>query len=421
MLKNLWEKVKDFFEPDITAEIKERVTNPFYVSLAIAWSVWNWRLVYIFFNFDDSYTLNDKQVKIQKYLDAHDYWGSLALYPIITAFCAIIILTTLVQIALFITVFSKRRIQPLIYKIVGHRDDIVDARTHLEIKKRLYGLQDSYKSMQQEKSNVEVQLASLRTENQTEKNVVADLKSKVFTNDIELTHFRNKHTLELAFPDRWNCYYIMENGSSGEEPIEIKKDIYLAHDIPKFKIDMVDIEGSKIRFRKTGITDSDKRKLITELDILDDKEYNGTENDLILVRFEKQGGAKSLDFIPYYKDCNISLGDKTQIVFRFKNNVNRTINILSYTFSAKYMGKHYKTFEEHRDYNKELSSLSEVKEEFDLVDPLQNYFENRRAYGIYDSEITIKYRLKGETTYQEMTRTARLVVGRRLKASVTTL
>lgn len=412
MLKTIWDYIKGIFQPDINSEIKERVTNPFFVSLAIAWSVWNWRLIFIVFNFDHTYTLDKKITKVQEYLNAHFWQNSLIFYPILSAFVAIIVAALLIQLSLLITVFTRRRLQPLIYKYVGHRSDIVDTKTHAEIKKRLYVLQDSYKSIQLENSEIVTENGTLRKDLRDEQSISQDYKLKKDIAEIELDIMKGKHTLNGIFDGKWFCNYIFEDGSTGKETAMITENIYLAQDKPKFKIDMIDVDKKekKIRFRKVGITEEDKRVLLCDLNIIDDTEYSGTEANNILIRYSKEGNSKRLDFTPYYKNNKISVGDKTQIIFEFQNNVNNTLDVIAYTFSSKYNGEKYKTFPRH-DYQKELiPSKEKVVDEFGFVNPLVEYFVNKKEPGIYDSEISIEYRVRGETQNRQVTRIARLVV-----------
>lgn len=412
MRKKFADWLKKVFEPDIVSEIRERTTNPFFISFAISWAIWNWKLLYIIFNFDEKALLVAKLVEIQKYVDTHS-WRTFLFWPLLSAFLTIIATALILQISLIIVVFARRKLRPLVYKFVGHRDDIVDTATHLETKRQLQTLLDSYKDIQTENQKATTDSASLKSMLDKEKDKASMLQIEKSVNEIELKTLKNQHKLTELFEDKWHSYWIREDGSIGEESLVILGDKYMSNDRLKFNVDMIDIdrEHGIIKFRKVGATDEDKRKLVNELRIINEKEYVGTENENIYIRYTHTGYGHSIEFTPVYTPIKIMVGEKSRISFKFKNNMNRPIDILSYTFSAVYNGEKYRTFQLH-PYTRTLDSMQEVmiEDEFSEVNPLFEYFANKNTPGIYDSEITIDYRETGSPDILHITRIARLVV-----------
>jgi hypothetical protein len=61
------EEVKD----EVVSTFNDRMRNPFVFTFIISWLAWNWLLVYEFFSFPKTYTLEDKTKVINDYIQTH--------------------------------------------------------------------------------------------------------------------------------------------------------------------------------------------------------------------------------------------------------------------------------------------------------------------------------------------------------------
>jgi hypothetical protein len=410
-LKEWFNKFLKLFEHDITSEIKERVTNPFFVTFFLSWIGWNWQLVFTLINFDTHSALNEKIILIQEYLNHHSFQGTLLWWPVCTAFKAIVIFALLNQCALFISVLVRRQVRPLIYKWVGHKD-IVDINTHKEVKERLFRVQEAFVEMEQTTTKATTENSILKKERQDAKEKFIQLEADILELKNTENKERNIHSLENFFEGRWYNEYIFPDGTTGEEPVDIKEGTkYFANGKYIFDLDMIEVrqDNGTLKFRKVGIG-NDKRRAVNDLIIINESEYRGIEDKNIIITYTRiDDGSQKLSFKPAFLKTRISIGEITSINFKLRNNTNINLEILSYQFTTYYGGLKLSVGDK-QEYILNIGGNSDKIAEFNKVDPIEYYFKNKKVTGVFDAEITLEYRIDGTSDIRSITRVARLIV-----------
>lgn len=411
MIKEFFNKIFSFFEKDIADEFRERITNPFFVALFFSWTILNWELVFILFNFDSGTTLFTKIDCIKEYINMGDsHWWRLFCKPILFALGAILLFTLLKQVALGINLLITNTLQPLIYKITDERK-IVTVDKHEKIKKQRRKLYEAYQTLEEDHVGTLAETGKLRDEKIKAEEKSIELQTKLDEIRTGFESLSKKHTLSGFFEGDWYNEYILSDGSSGEEVVAIKDgNKYFAGGKYFFNIDMIEVnrEEKSLKFRKVGIG-SDKRNVVNDLKIISDSEYRGLEDRNIIITYTRaHSESVILNFIPVFSKNKIIVGEKTFISFKFKNNNNRGLVILSYQFLLLHNGIEVRKGNKHQ-FNFNVPGNTDKEKPFNLVDPLDYYFKTKDEEGIFDAEITLEYRIDDTPDIRIITRTARLI------------
>lgn len=96
------EEIKD----SVTKSIKERVFNPLYGSIIIAWLLWNWEIVYLTLFIDGD---NLKVNKIDYIMEKYANFGHNLLFPILSGFLFVTVMPLITNLVYLITLSYKRQ------------------------------------------------------------------------------------------------------------------------------------------------------------------------------------------------------------------------------------------------------------------------------------------------------------------------
>lgn len=176
--------------------IVDRVKNPFGGTLIAAWCIFNWRLVYSIFSFDDDFKLINRVAFIQAYIDETPF-SILIWKPIWYSFIIIVTYLILTHISLGVFTLFQKWVTPSIYWLLD-RNKITDKISYDSLKSKLIKSQKNYEEVRQDL----ILTKDLFTESRNEV-IETQKKYELLNQDFE--SFKNKRIIfiENFEYDRW--------------------------------------------------------------------------------------------------------------------------------------------------------------------------------------------------------------------------
>jgi len=180
------------FVDGLKGEVQDKSKNPFFGAFIITWCIRHWEAVFIIFNFEGDFSMDDKITRIQLYfekLPKYDFWTTIAY-----TFGVIILGFFLLNLTRIISNVSEKIITPWIYRWTSGKASIVT--------KEIYNIAVSQERKAIEKLELEVERRTkLQSENDKLENELIDLKNKIeFENNLKNTDLN--HTNEIYSKSR---------------------------------------------------------------------------------------------------------------------------------------------------------------------------------------------------------------------------
>ncbi|MEX1268851.1 MAG: hypothetical protein WEA56_07605 [Balneolaceae bacterium] len=181
----------------IRGNFVRRTTNPFLGTLLIVWIIRNWDFVYSLFNFDSSFSLNDRLDFFQAYFNSYTILEGLITVSV--TFAAIIITYLLLNLSRFIVNFSDKAVTPKVLEW-SDKGSVVDKEVFLAREKRIQELEVRIDREREEKlkakaevEQLEQKLVEMESNSSSKKSVNPEMDKETITdqeveNILELLH-----------------------------------------------------------------------------------------------------------------------------------------------------------------------------------------------------------------------------------------
>ena len=149
MIKDLLVSFKD--------NVQRRTTNPFLGTFAIVWLLRNWKLVYTFFYFDSSTTLNQRINIIATYFTANKFTVDL-LWNIWWTLIALTTTLILINLSRLIVNLFEKRLTPWIYRITDS-NSVVLKETYDSLRNEKFELEIKFEAERDSKSKLQKEIS----------------------------------------------------------------------------------------------------------------------------------------------------------------------------------------------------------------------------------------------------------------------
>lgn len=328
--------------------IKERVRNPFVESnktpfagaYLIALIIYNWKLIFTFFNFDNNDGRLDKITIISDYLKAEPWYCRVGT-PILFAFAAIFVFYIFNNISLGITTFFNRWFKATVLYFTDRsktvpRDELYDNKNVLQqLRRRHEELKDRFSNSQSEIDTLKGYISNYTSEISLLKGSVNGLNDDLIKSKNEIIGLQND--IEQKAKDQLAFRIFKATYGTEEKNIDVTK--YL---IEKMKTDNnLKFEVSNNFFGKDPVINEIKRLSLLYLYQGKFMEVSAIENSIIEF--------KDNQFV--INDNNISLGKYHIIENRKKLSSIFSGGLkLTYSDNLKIQGEEYVNIDEEGFY-----------------------------------------------------------------------
>ncbi len=301
--------------------ITKRLKGAFGGTFIIVWTILNWRLVYILFNFDNDCTLNDKITIIEDY-NRHSYPWRLFLKPLLLTIGSVFSYSVLNYITYSITSFFSLRVRPFILQKID-MNTVVERERYRTLEKQFFELDTKYtnekanflrhleaiEQMTNENNKLSIDIKSKQNEidnlskkslEDTEKlrttlnNQLQDLTNKLKVKESEIYKLKIDTVLETSeiepaalFAGKWEKSFLTPESRPGKEQFTISGDKYLINGKVYFEILYVKLFADKKFVELKKVSTVNKGELINKLIKVTDTHFIGTENDNIKIEYKK--------------------------------------------------------------------------------------------------------------------------------------
>lgn len=306
---------------NIRNTIAKRLKGAFGGTFILVWTVLNWRLIYILFNFDNDCTLNDKLTIIEDYI-RHSYPWRLFLSPLLLTIGSVFSYSVLNYITYSITSFFSLTIRPFILKKID-TNTVVERERYTTLEKQFFELDTKYtnekanflrnleavEQMTKENNKLSIDIKSKQDEidnlskksqEETEKlrttlnNQLKELTEKLKEKESEIYKLKIDTVLETSeiepsalFTGKWEKSFLTPHNRPGKEQFTISDDKYLINGKVYFDILYVKLFADKKFVELKKVSTINKRELINKLIKISDTHFIGTENDNIRIEYKK--------------------------------------------------------------------------------------------------------------------------------------
>lgn len=153
--------LQDVFN-SIKGNFKQKTTNPFFGTLILIWICNNWIIIYALFNFDQSYTLENKINFINGHFNADKpIWNLFVLIGL--TFIVLIFSYLLINLSRLIINFFEKKVTPWIYKI-SDKNDIVLKSVYEELLNENNRIRQKYEIERENRIKAEKETDRLESE-----------------------------------------------------------------------------------------------------------------------------------------------------------------------------------------------------------------------------------------------------------------
>ena len=306
---------------NIRNTIGKRLKGDFGGTFILIWTILNWKLIYILFNFDNDCTLFDKLKIIEEYIK-HRYPWRLFLTPLLLTIGSVFSYSVLNYITYSITTFFSLRVRPYILKIID-TNTIVERGRYTILEKQFFELDSKYTNekanflrnleevkqlkIESDKLKLDVQLKQLEINNLSKKSnedteniktelnkQLQDLKDKLKEKESENYKLKIENVFETSeimpsalFIGNWEKTFFTPDNRSGKEQFSILGDKYIINGNVCFEILYVKLYADKKFIELKKVSTFNKGELLNRLVKISDTYFIGTENDNTKVEYKK--------------------------------------------------------------------------------------------------------------------------------------
>lgn len=178
--------IQDWFN-SFKGNFNQKTTNPFFGTLLMVWVYKNWVLIYAIFNFDDSYTLENKINFITNHINYN------ILLDIAVTFAILSFSYLLINISRLIVNFFEKKITPLIYKLTDKNSIVLKSEydriinINIKIKEQYESERTNRIKAEDERDRFEKILLQSRNLTPLENNY-SDIEVEKFKNIVDRLH-----------------------------------------------------------------------------------------------------------------------------------------------------------------------------------------------------------------------------------------
>lgn len=306
---------------NIRDTIAKRLKGAFGGTFIIVWTVLNWRLIYILFNFDNDCTLNDKLIIIEDYIRPRYPWR-LFLTPLLLTIGSVFSYSVLNYITYSITSFFSLRVRPFILKKID-TNRVVERERYTTLEKQFFDLDTKYtnekanflrnlenvEQLTKENNKLSIDIKSKQEEidslnkkslEDTEKlrvtlnNQLQELTEKLKEKESELYKLKIDSVLEASeiepsalFTGKWEKSFLTPDNRPGKEQFSISGNKYIINGKEYFDILYVKLFAEKKFVELKKVSTVNKGELTNKLIKISDTHFIGTENDNIRIEYRK--------------------------------------------------------------------------------------------------------------------------------------
>lgn len=306
---------------NIRDTIAKRLKGAFGGTFVIVWAVFNWRLIYILFNFDKDCTLNDRLLIIEDYI-RHRYPCQLFFTPLLLTIVSVFTYSILTYMTYAITSFFSLRIRPFILKNID-KNTVVERERYTTLEKQYFELDTKYtnekanflrnleavEQLKNEKNKLSIDFNSKQEElnNLTKKsqedterlrselnyqlheltNRLREKESEIYKLKIDTVILTSEIEPSALFAGKWEKSFLTPDNRLGKEQFTILGNKYLIDKKVYFDIIYVKLFADKKFVELKKVSTVNKGELINKLIKVSDKHFIGTENDIIKVEYKK--------------------------------------------------------------------------------------------------------------------------------------
>jgi hypothetical protein len=282
---------------NIKDTIAKRLKGAFGGTFIIVWSILNWRLLFILFNFDKENNLQERLLLIDEYWKTKNFW-QIYIYPLLTTIFSVFVYSILNYLTYSITSFFSLRIKPFILNKID-KNTVVEKERHSTLEQQYINLDSKYNKEKKEfietKNKVD-ELSGEKGRLEIERNFINDeiikIKLQLQEKDNQLVNLRNnsfRYKTDIIpsdlFPGSWVKSFKGPDGFKGNEPFNISGNNYLIDGKAYFEINSIKLneEQNFIELSKTSTIDG--KSLVNKLIKVSDDQYIGLENGNIEIKY----------------------------------------------------------------------------------------------------------------------------------------
>jgi hypothetical protein len=277
--------------------IAKRVKGAFGGTFLIIWSVFNWRILYILFNFDSSLKLNEKLLIIDTYI-LKNYPRNLLLYPIIFSLVSVITYSILNHITYVIITFFNLIVKPFILRLID-KNTVIEKYKYQELQSQYFDLTKKYDTEKKEflentkkteqlildNNRLNVEIESISKNYIDTNNLVKVKDEEIFNLKNNTIHYKTEVAPSVLFPGLWLKSYKEKDKTIGSERFSISENKYFINDQVYFEISSIKLNQDQNFLELKKISTIDNRLIVDRLIKVSDNLYFGIENEDIVIKY----------------------------------------------------------------------------------------------------------------------------------------